>query len=154
MNAAQKFKINRAQSALLHLVASAAQSQFKGLVGADMRIRPGKYLGQLGKPTGNQRQRGRVTRRQNRPVRRLAQRGKLVEFEQVVQVTCKDWQKAFAVLDGEGLIVQVQGDRLRVPASPDQVKALLDKNSLEGSVTTVQANLEEAFVRVVSGASS
>jgi ABC-2 type transport system ATP-binding protein/ribosome-dependent ATPase len=74
--------------------------------------------------------------------------------EQVVQVTCKDWQKAFAALDGEGLIVQVQGDRLRVPASPNQVKALLDKNSLEGSVTTVPANLEEAFVRVVSGASS
>lgn len=68
---------------------------------------------------------------------------------QVVQVTCKDWQRAFTVLDAEGLVVQVQGDLLRVPGSPEQVEDLLAEHDLEGSVKTVPANLEEAFVSVV-----
>lgn len=72
---------------------------------------------------------------------------------QVVLVKCGEWQKAFAVLDAEGLVVQVQGDLLRVPAATKQVEDLLAANDIEGSVRTVPANLEEAFVSVVSGAS-
>ena len=36
----------------------------------------------------------------------------------VVQVACDDWRRAFAALDAEGLMVQVQGDVLRVTGSP------------------------------------
>jgi ABC-2 type transport system ATP-binding protein len=69
---------------------------------------------------------------------------------QVVQVTCDGWQKAFSVLDAEGLIVQVRGDLLRVPASPQRVEELLARHNLQGEVVTVPANLEEAFVSIVS----
>jgi len=40
---------------------------------------------------------------------------------------------------------------LRVPGSPRQVEDLLAQHSLEAALTTVPANLEEAFVSVVSG---
>jgi ABC-2 type transport system ATP-binding protein len=69
---------------------------------------------------------------------------------QVVQVTCSSWQKAFAVLDAEGLFVQVQGEVLRVPASLQAVEELLARHDLRGEVVTVPANLEEAFVSIVS----
>jgi ABC-2 type transport system ATP-binding protein/ribosome-dependent ATPase len=69
----------------------------------------------------------------------------------VVEVTCNDWRRAFAVLDAAGLVVQLQGDVLRVPGSPRQVEDLLAQHSLEAALTTVPANLEEAFVSVVSG---
>jgi len=68
----------------------------------------------------------------------------------VVQVICGDWQKAFAVLDREGLIVQVQGEVLRVPGSPRQVEELMERHDIRAAVTTVPANLEEAFVGVVT----
>ncbi len=71
---------------------------------------------------------------------------------QVVQVVCDDWRRAFSALDGDGLIVQVQGDRLRVPGTPDQVAELLRHHQLAGNVTAVPANLEEAFVEIVTGA--
>ncbi|MGA7986784.1 MAG: ABC transporter ATP-binding protein [Candidatus Dormiibacterota bacterium] len=68
----------------------------------------------------------------------------------VVQVTCDRWQKAFSMLDAAGLIVQVRGDVLRVPASPQAVEELLVRHELRGDVVTVPANLEEAFVSIVS----
>ena len=68
----------------------------------------------------------------------------------VVQVTCDDWRRAFAVLDADGLVVQVQGELLRVPGSPRQVEDLLAGHDLPAAVATVPANLEEAFVSVVS----
>jgi hypothetical protein len=48
-------------------------------------------------------------------------------------------------------VVQLQGDVLRVPGSPRQVEDLLAQHNLEVALTTVPANLEEAFVSVVSG---
>ena len=71
----------------------------------------------------------------------------------VVQVACDDWPRAFAALDAEGLMVQVHGDVLRVAGSPGQVEDLLARHDLPADVVTVPANLEEAFVSVVSGAS-
>jgi hypothetical protein len=68
----------------------------------------------------------------------------------VVEARCDSWQKAFSVLDAEGLIVQVQGDVLRVPASPQHVAEVLARHHLRGDVVTVPANLEEAFVAIVS----
>jgi ABC-2 type transport system ATP-binding protein len=69
---------------------------------------------------------------------------------QVVEARCDGWQKAFSVLDAEGLIVQVQDDVLRVPASPQHVVEVLARHHLRGDVVTVPANLEEAFVAIVS----
>ena len=71
----------------------------------------------------------------------------------VVQVACDDRRSAFVALDAEGLMVQVQGDVLRVTGSPGQVEDLLARHDLPAAVATVPANLEEAFVSVVSGAS-
>jgi ABC-2 type transport system ATP-binding protein/ribosome-dependent ATPase len=68
----------------------------------------------------------------------------------VVEARCDSWQEAFSVLDAEGLIVQVQGDVLRVPASPEHVQRVLGRHHLRGAVVTVPANLEEAFVSIVS----
>ena len=51
-----------------------------------MRVGSGKDLGQLAEPACDQRQRGRVARRQHRAVRCLAQRRELLELEQMVQV--------------------------------------------------------------------
>lgn len=68
----------------------------------------------------------------------------------VVEVTCDGWQEAFSILDAEGLIVQVHGDVLRVPASPEHVEELFARHHLRGEVVTVLANLEEAFVSIVS----
>ncbi|HUZ70054.1 MAG TPA: ABC transporter ATP-binding protein [Candidatus Saccharimonadales bacterium] len=69
---------------------------------------------------------------------------------QVVEVSCKGWQQAFSILDAEGLVVQVHGDALRVPASREDVERLLERHGLRGDVRTVPANLEEAFVSIVS----
>ena len=77
----------------------------------------------------------------------------VIGSRQVVQVECDDWRKVFAALDQDGLIVQVQGDRLRVPGTADQVGAVLRHHQLVGDITTVPANLEEAFVDIVTSAS-
>ena len=69
---------------------------------------------------------------------------------QVVQVRCNGWQQVFSMLDAEGLVVQVQGDVLRVPASREDVEELLERHGLRGEVRSVPANLEEAFVSIVS----
>ena len=79
--------------------------------------------------------------------------GEVIGNRQVVQVECDDWHRAFTALDGEGFIVQVQGDRLRVPGTPDQVGELLRHHQLAGTVSAVPANLEEAFVEIVTSTS-
>ena len=86
---------------------------------------------------------------------RVAASGTLTEVigsRKVTQVECDDWRKVFAALDADGLIVQVQGGRLRVPGTAGQVQTLLRRHQLAGSVTTVPANLEEAFVDIVTTA--
>lgn len=72
----------------------------------------------------------------------------------VVQVTCDGWRQAFSALDAEGLVVQVQGNVLRVPASPGHVREVLARHHLQGEVITVPANLEETFVNMVSPSSA
>ncbi len=74
----------------------------------------------------------------------------VIAGREVVQVVCSAWQRAFEVLDAEGLIVQVQGDTLRVPGSPRDVRELLAGRDIQGAISTVPANLEEAFVSIVS----
>jgi len=69
----------------------------------------------------------------------------------VAEVRCNDWRRAFQLLDGHGLIVQVQGDVLRVPASVEMVESLLADERLRASTNVVAANLEEAFADIVAG---
>ena len=69
----------------------------------------------------------------------------------VLVTTHNDWRRAFQLLDGHGLIVQVQGDVLRVPAPVQLVESLLAPEGLRASTAVVPANLEEAFADIVSG---
>jgi ABC-2 type transport system ATP-binding protein/ribosome-dependent ATPase len=74
--------------------------------------------------------------------------GQVIGDRHVVQVTCDDWRSAFAALDGDGFIVQVQGDQLRIPGSPARVEELFQRHHLLGKLAVVPANLEEAFVEI------
>ena len=76
--------------------------------------------------------------------------GQIIGDRHVSLVDCNDWRRAFRVLDGDGLIVQVQGDHLRVPGTPERVTEILRRHDLEGEVSGVPANLEEAFIDIVS----
>ncbi|MCU4185256.1 ATP-binding cassette domain-containing protein [Acidiferrimicrobium sp. IK] len=68
----------------------------------------------------------------------------------VAQVDCDDWRRAFAVLDGEGLTVQARDGRLRVPGTPEGIRHLLERHHIRGDAAVVAANLEEAFVDIVT----
>ena len=85
---------------------------------------------------------------------RVAARGSMedvIGLRTVVEIRCNDWRRAFQLLDGHGLIVQVQGDVLRVPAPVQLVESLLAPEGLRASTAVVPANLEEAFADIVSG---
>lgn len=85
---------------------------------------------------------------------RVAARGTSADItagRQVVQVSCAEWPRAFALLDEEGFIVQARGGLLRVSGSPERVRELLETHSLEASVSSVPANIEESFMEVVAG---
>jgi ABC-2 type transport system ATP-binding protein len=71
----------------------------------------------------------------------------------VTEVRCADWASAFTVLDRERFEVQAGGQGvLRVTGQPEDVqKALATGGIEEAAVRTVGANLEEAFVAIVSG---
>jgi ABC-2 type transport system ATP-binding protein len=74
----------------------------------------------------------------------------IVAGRTVVQVRCDDWSRAFALLDGAGLAVQVHGQHvLRVAGSAAAVSAVLGAAGLDAAVGVVPANLEEAFVAIV-----
>jgi len=76
----------------------------------------------------------------------------VVAGRRVVEVRCDDWRSAFGVLDAEGLVVQVRGDVLRVPGTARGIEDLMERQGLRAEVTTAPANLEEAFVDLVRGA--
>ncbi|MGA2209846.1 MAG: ABC transporter ATP-binding protein [Acidimicrobiales bacterium] len=85
---------------------------------------------------------------------RIAAEGTVSEVignRHVVEVKTEAWEQAFTALDREGLIVQVQGDALRVPGSVEDVEVLLQHIGLRYAAEEVPANLEEAFVSIVSG---
>jgi ABC-2 type transport system ATP-binding protein len=73
----------------------------------------------------------------------------------VAEVRCEDWSRAFALLDAGGFGVQVHGQRvLRVPGSAAAVNDALAAGGLDAAVREVPANLEEAFVAIVTEAPS
>ncbi len=75
----------------------------------------------------------------------------VVSGRSVVQVRCRDWPGVFRVLDEEALPVELHGTTLRVNAPAPAVREALGDHGLEADVDTVLANLEEAFVQIVSG---
>jgi ABC-type multidrug transport system ATPase subunit len=68
----------------------------------------------------------------------------------VAEVRCGDWGRAFAVLDDGGLPVQAHSGVLRVAAPQAAVSEMLSAAGLAAGVRAVPANLEEAFVAMVS----
>jgi ABC-2 type transport system ATP-binding protein len=73
----------------------------------------------------------------------------------VVEVRCDDWARAFALLDAKGFEVQVHGQGvLRVAGQASAVGGLLSREGLAATVGLVRANLEEAFVAIVSPAAA
>ncbi len=68
----------------------------------------------------------------------------------VAEVRCKDWNRAFRLLDANGFSVQVHGQALRVGAPAARVGELLSREGLDATIEAAAANLEEAFVAMVS----
>jgi ABC-2 type transport system ATP-binding protein/ribosome-dependent ATPase len=68
----------------------------------------------------------------------------------VTEVRCGDWGRAFALLDAGGLPVQAHGSVLRTAAPPQAVTAILSREGIEAATGPVPANLEEAFVAIVT----
>jgi ABC-2 type transport system ATP-binding protein/ribosome-dependent ATPase len=68
----------------------------------------------------------------------------------VLEVRCDDWQRAFTTLDAAGLEVQAHGAVLRVDAPAWRITELLAGEDLDPNVSVAPANLEEAFIAVVS----
>jgi ABC-2 type transport system ATP-binding protein/ribosome-dependent ATPase len=69
----------------------------------------------------------------------------------VAEVRCHDAGQAFALLDAEGFPAQLEGrDKVRVAGSAAAVGDLLASKGLDAAVDVVGANLEEAFVAIVT----
>ncbi len=74
----------------------------------------------------------------------------LVARTSVVEVRASEWRRAYELLDSAGLIVQVEGDVLRVPGPKEAIEDLLHGGELDAAVSLVPADLEETFVIIVS----
>ena len=69
----------------------------------------------------------------------------------VTEVRCDDAGRAFALLDAAGFPAQLHGlDRVRVAGPAAAVGDLLASEGLDAAVDMVGANLEEAFVAIVT----
>jgi ABC-2 type transport system ATP-binding protein len=76
----------------------------------------------------------------------------IIGDRKVAEVRCADWARAFTVLDQAGFEVQVHGKGvLRVTGQAAEVRKVLAGSGIEAAATMVVANLEEAFVAIVSG---
>ena len=76
----------------------------------------------------------------------------IVGDRKVTEVRCADWARAFTALDQEGFDVQAGGQGvLRVTGQPADVQKALAARGIDADVRTVGANLEDAFVAIVSG---
>jgi ABC-2 type transport system ATP-binding protein/ribosome-dependent ATPase len=74
----------------------------------------------------------------------------IIARRMVTEVRCDDWGRAFALLDACGLPVQAHGIVLRTAAPPAQVTAILSREGINAATRPVPANLEEAFVAIVT----
>jgi len=74
----------------------------------------------------------------------------IIDGATVAEVRCKDRNRAFRLLDASGFSVQVHGQALRVGAPAATVGELLSREGLDATIEVVAANLEEAFVAIVT----
>jgi ABC-2 type transport system ATP-binding protein len=68
----------------------------------------------------------------------------------VTEVRCDDPNRGFALLDADGIPVEMHGSALRAGAAAAAVAALLSRAGVDAAVETVPATLEEAFVDIVT----
>lgn len=68
----------------------------------------------------------------------------------VAEVRAADWSRAFSLLDAGGFPVQLHGTTLRVGGQTEEVAALLSRAGIDAAVESVPADLEEAFVSIVT----
>ena len=66
------------------------------------------------------------------------------------EVRCDHRDRAFALLDAANFPVQVHGEALRVGGAASAVAELLSRSGIDAAVKIVPANLEEAFVDIVT----
>jgi ABC-2 type transport system ATP-binding protein len=76
--------------------------------------------------------------------------GEITGGRTVTEVRCADLNRAFAVLDAGQLPVQVHGRALRAGGTAADISGLLARAGIHATVSTVPANLEEAFVAIVA----
>jgi ABC-2 type transport system ATP-binding protein len=76
--------------------------------------------------------------------------GQIIGERTVTEVRADDWQRAYDALDAAGLGVQVHGALLRVAAPPATVADLLSRQEVRATTAPVPANLEEAFIAIIS----
>lgn len=69
----------------------------------------------------------------------------------VTEVRCDDRNRAFALLDAAGFAVQTHGRVLRVNGAAEAITRELSTAAIGAAVQTVPANLEEAFVAMITG---
>ena len=68
----------------------------------------------------------------------------------VTEVRSAEWQRAFTLLEDAGFAVQLHGAALRVNRTASEVAVLLSTEDIATEVVVVAANLEEAFVDIVT----
>lgn len=68
----------------------------------------------------------------------------------VANVRSDDWRLAFGALEDGGFVVSAYGASLRVVGTVAAVRELLTRRCIASEVETVPANLEEAFVAIVT----
>jgi ABC-2 type transport system ATP-binding protein/ribosome-dependent ATPase len=68
----------------------------------------------------------------------------------VAEVRCADPNRAFAVLDADGIPVQPSGTALRAVGPATAIADALARGGVDAAVSAVPANLEEAFVAIVT----
>lgn len=68
----------------------------------------------------------------------------------VTEVRTEYWQRAFSLLEHDGFAAQLHGASLRVSATPRAVAAILSTEDIPADIAGTAANLEEAFVAIVT----
>ncbi len=68
----------------------------------------------------------------------------------VTEVRCDDGNRAFSLLDAAGIAVQLRGKALRAAAPAARVAQLLSGAGIGAATRVVPADLEEAFVAIVT----
>lgn len=72
----------------------------------------------------------------------------IIGDRKAAEIHCDDTGRAFAVLDANGLAVQMQGKALRIAGTATAAAGLLSRAGIDATIETVPANLEEAFVAI------